>query len=69
MAILKDKIYFEFGVEDEDIFYLLDIHRQKNSYQDKNHGFNEKLEVRDHFLEGAKTRWEDFWRQALKFAI
>jgi hypothetical protein len=60
LAILRDKIYFEFGIEDEDIFYLLDIHRQKYRYQDKNKGFNEKLEVREYFLEAAKTRWEDF---------
>ena len=60
MAILKDKIYFNFGLEDEDIFYLLDVYRKKHAYQDKNHGFNERLEVREFFLKDALTRWEDF---------
>lgn len=32
LAILKDKIYFEFGLEDEDIFYMIDKLRQKKNY-------------------------------------
>lgn len=29
MSIIKDKIFFKFGIEDEDIFYLLDKQRKK----------------------------------------
>ena len=59
-AYIKDKIYFQFGLEDEDIFYLLDVYRKKHNYQDKNHGFNERIELREFFLKDASTKWEDF---------
>ncbi len=61
MAIIKDKIFFKFGIEDEDIFYLLDIHRRKAVYNSSNKAYNERMEIRDFFLREAIANWEDFW--------
>lgn len=61
MAIIKDKVYFKYGIEDEDIFYLLDIHRRKASYHSSIQALNERMEIRDFFLREAIANWEDFW--------
>jgi hypothetical protein len=53
-------IYFKFAIEDEDIFFLLDIHRRKTSYESANKALNERLELREFFLEPAIASWEDF---------